>query len=259
MNILKTIVKQTQEDKKRVWRRFTKEEKFTEERKICPIPKDIFLFIAEMKKSSPSLGKIASNYDPLSIAEAYYQCGAPIFSILTEERYFGGSVEHLKTVKDRYSNTPLLRKDFIVHPYQIWETRQWGGDIVLLMASILDASLLQELHSYAIELGLSVLLEIHNEEELNQVLKLSLTPPPLLGINNRDLKTLKVDIETCFRLIGSVPPSYRVIAESGFKTPEEIRRLRQKGFSGSLVGHSLLLEGKSRSLLKKMVEASREN
>lgn len=195
-----------------------------------------FAVIAEVKRGSPSRGIIRRNFDPPTIAAAYEAGGAAAVSVLTEKNHFGGSKEYLRLVKERIS-LPVLRKDFLVHPYQIYESYNLGADWVLLIAACLTSVELRQLHEAALSLGMEALLEVHDESELARVLELN---PRIIGINNRDLKTFKVDLDTSLRLKELIPPSIRVISESGIGSHSQLIRLREAGFSGVLVGEYLL-------------------
>lgn len=195
-----------------------------------------FAVIAEVKRGSPSRGIIRRDFDPPAIAAAYEAGGAAAVSVVTEKNHFGGSKEYLRRVKERIS-LPVLRKDFLVHPYQIYESYNLGADWVLLIAACLTSTELRQIHEAALSLGMEALLEIHDESELARVLELN---PRIIGINNRDLKTFEVDLDTSLRLKELIPPFIRVISESGIGSRRQLIRLREAGFSGVLVGEYLL-------------------
>ncbi|HDS03203.1 MAG TPA: hypothetical protein ENN72_05780 [Firmicutes bacterium] len=195
-----------------------------------------FLFIGEIKKASPSLGLLRSDFDPVRIAKEYEQAGASALSVLTEPDYFQGSLDDLKHIGHNTS-LPLLRKDFIIHPYQIYESFNAGADIILLIAALLSKAELKKLHQAARNLNLKTLLEIRHPEELDLIKEIS---PDIVGINNRDLRTLRTDITHSLDLIASVPGHFPVISESGITSPEQISLLRNYGFSGVLIGTSVM-------------------
>jgi indole-3-glycerol phosphate synthase len=192
--------------------------------------------IAETKKASPSAGIIRESDDLGRIAGAYQAGGASAISVLTEAHFFQGALSHLRQVKEAVS-LPVLQKDFIIDPFQIYEGRMAGADAILLIAAILDPSQLRELAELAVGLGLVPLVEIHDEEDLKKISGLDLG---LIGINNRNLKTLEVNLETTFRLIEKVCPGAMVISESGIKNRKDVKRLQEAGVKGILVGEVLM-------------------
>lgn len=192
--------------------------------------------IAEFKRSSPSKGPIRHDRDPEDQAAAYQQGGAAALSVLTEEDYFHGCRRDLQLVVDAVE-LPVLRKDFIIHPYQILQTRAWGADAVLLILRLIKPRGLAELMPLAMECGLTPMVEVGNEEELETALALR---APLIGINNRNLETLAVDPGTTPRLLARKPANQTVVGESGLKNPEEIEYLYQLGVSAVLIGETLM-------------------
>ena len=192
--------------------------------------------IAECKKASPSRGVIRKNYHPGEIAAAYERGGAACLSVLTDSHYFQGRDDHLGQARAACS-LPVLRKDFIVDPYQVYEARALGADCVLLIVACLDDAALGELSSLAIELGMDVLSEVHDHVELGRALRLD---TPLIGINNRDLRHFVTDIETTIGLMSEIPPDRLVVTESGIHTPADVRRLRNYGVNAFLVGEALM-------------------
>jgi indole-3-glycerol phosphate synthase len=192
--------------------------------------------IAEIKKASPSKGVLREEYDPVEIAIDYESHGAAALSVLTEEDHFQGSLEHLKHIRPNVSR-PLLRKDFIFDPYQIREAAAAGADAVLLIVAILDASTLGSLVRLAEELGLDALVEVHNLQELNNALGCR---AKIIGINNRDLTTFKVDLHTTLQLAPHVPDSAILVSESGIHTADDIRMLRDAGCDAFLIGEAFL-------------------
>ncbi|MBM7564499.1 indole-3-glycerol phosphate synthase TrpC [Paenibacillus sacheonensis] len=193
--------------------------------------------IAEVKKASPSKGLIRADFDPVELARTYEQAGADCISVLTDEDYFQGKNAYLTAVSEAVK-LPLLRKDFTVDYRQIYEARLIGADAILLIASILRPSKLAEFYDIAKSIGLDVLIEVHDEEEMQDVLGLG--KATLVGINNRNLQTFVTDLKTTERLIGIVPPCVTVISESSIATPEDIAYVQSCGAKGVLVGESLM-------------------
>ena len=192
--------------------------------------------ISEIKKKSPSQRKINKSFSQVKIAKNYQRNGAVCLSVLTDEKYFEGSLNHLKAVR-KITNLPILRKDFIIDSYQIIESKYSGVDCILLIMAALEKNHAKELESTAIEYGLNVLLEVHNEKELDQALDLKSN---LIGINNRNLKTLKININNTKKLIKQIPKKKYVISESGIKTVEDMIDLWSYGIKGFLIGETLL-------------------
>ena len=202
--------------------------------------------IAEVKKASPSAGVIREDFDPVAIAREYETAGASCISVLTDGPFFQGSLQYLKQIRQAVG-LPLLRKDFIIDARQILEAVEWGADAILLIVSILSDVQLRRLHSLAAEAGLAVLVEVHNEKELERAL---LAEACLIGVNNRDLKTFAVDLSTTERLAGCLWRSRErtgekatlLVAESGIHTRGDVERLRACGSGAILVGESLMRE-----------------
>ena len=192
--------------------------------------------ICEIKKASPSHGLIREDFNHIEIAKDYFDAGATCLSILTDEKYFQGKNQYLQEVR-AISNLPILRKDFMVDTYQIYEAKMLGADCILLIVAMLDDAKLQELEQCAFDAGLSVLVEVHDEAELQRAAKLK---SKLLGINNRDLKTLKVDLQTSLLLSEQVPLDYVLISESGIKDPLDIDLLQQAGINCFLIGEHFM-------------------
>ena len=192
--------------------------------------------IAEIKKASPSKGLIRSNFDPLQIASAYETNPVSAISILTEEDFFQGHLSYLRRVR-QVTSKPLLRKDFIIDEYQLYESRFYGADAVLLIAAILDKRRAGEYVKLASELGLSVLFEVHNEEDLDKAFYVD---ADIIGINNRDLNTLAVDLRTTLRLKSVIPPGKIIVSESGIRTRQDVVTLQDNGIDAMLIGTSFM-------------------
>ncbi len=207
--------------------------------------------IAEVKKASPSKGVIREDFDAVEIALDYEANGAAAISVLTEEKYFEGSLDYLSSIRERIS-LPLLRKDFLFDPYQLVEARVFGADAVLLIAAVLDDDTLKDLLFDAAKLGLSVLVEVHNEEELERTVR---SGAQVIGINNRDLNTFVTDIETTKRLLPLVPDSRIIVSESGINTSLDIASLRDSGVDAFLIGEALMREADVGAKLKAFLNA----
>jgi len=195
--------------------------------------------IAEIKKASPSKGLIRKNFNSKALARAYQAGGAACLSVLTDVPYFQGSDRYLLEARGAV-DLPVLRKDFILDPYQIVESRALGADCILLIMAALEDTQAQEMESQAMELGMDVLIEVHSAQELERALALR---SPLLGINNRNLKTLFVDINTTETLAGLVPDSRHLISESGLSSPKDLARMASAGAKRFLIGETLMREG----------------
>jgi indole-3-glycerol phosphate synthase len=193
--------------------------------------------IAEIKRASPSRGLLAPGLDPSSLAQVYQENGAAAISVLTDERYFQGSLADLQVVARSGAGLPVLRKDFLCDPYQVYEARQAGADAVLLIVAGLSPAELAELHALAGSLGMAALVEVHNQAELEVALSLN---PALIGINHRDLRDFSVSLEAGMALIPHIPEGVCVVAESGIHTAGDVRRLADAGFDAILVGEALV-------------------
>lgn len=192
--------------------------------------------IAEVKKASPSKGVIRQNFDPAAIAVSYAAAGAACLSVLTDTKYFQGHDDHLEAART-VTVLPVLRKDFVVDPYQIVEARALGADCVLLIVAALQRAELHDFYARAGSVGLDVLLEVHDAQELERALELQ---PALIGINNRDLKTFNTTVETTFALLPKIPPGVMVVTESGIADREQVAALRARGVNAFLVGETFM-------------------
>jgi indole-3-glycerol phosphate synthase len=192
--------------------------------------------IAEIKKASPSKGVIREQFDPVEIAQSYETAGAACLSVLTDVDFFQGADEYLQAARNATS-LPVIRKDFIVAPYQIAEAKVLGADAILLIVAALTPSQLNELNTYARSHGLDVLVEVHNAAELAQALTL---PNALIGVNNRDLHTFNVSLNTTYDLLADIPKGKYVITESGIFTREDVAAMNAQGVYGFLVGESFM-------------------
>jgi indole-3-glycerol phosphate synthase len=194
--------------------------------------------IAEVKKASPSRGVIRADFDPVEVAKIYAGNGAAAISVLTEAEHFQGSLDHLKNIRKALPDKlPLLRKDFIFDPYQIYESRAYGADSLLLIVAILEPEKLQELLRISHQLNMSCLVEVHNKAEVEIALK---SRAKIIGINNRDLNTFSVDMATTERLRPLIPPDRIIVSESGIKERTDIERLSRLGIDAVLIGESLM-------------------
>jgi len=192
--------------------------------------------IAEIKKASPSKGVIRADFKPAEIAASYEQGGAACLSVLTDEQYFQGSAEYLKQAREACS-LPVLRKDFMIDTYQVYEARAMGADCILLIAAALSLPKMQELERVAHSLGMAVLVEVHNGEELEQALKLT---TPLLGINNRNFRTFEVTLDTTLGLLSQISKDKIVVTESGIFTSDDVALMRSNNVHTFLVGEAFM-------------------
>lgn len=218
--------------------------------------------IAEVKRASPSKGVIAREWDPEQIAETYARNGAAAISCLTDSRFFQGKLEYLTAIKERLREigraAPVLRKDFIYHEYQVYEARMAGADAILLIVGVLGDNDLRELRELAESLGMAALVEVHDEAETERALK---SGARIIGVNNRDLRTFQVDIETTGRLRKLIPPDRILVGESGIRTAEDVQRMAAMGCDAILVGETFckLPQAQRAAKVKEFVEAGRRS
>jgi indole-3-glycerol phosphate synthase len=192
--------------------------------------------IAEIKKASPSKGVFRKSFDPAKIAQSYESNGAACLSVLTDKDYFQGSAQYLKEARIN-CKIPVLRKDFLVDTYQVYEARAMGADAILLIAAALDDAQMKDFESIAHELQMDVLVEVHDEEELDRALRLK---TPLLGINNRNLRTFEVSLDVTLSLLKNIPKEKRVVTESGILNQENVKRMRAADVHAFLVGEAFM-------------------
>ena len=204
--------------------------------------------IAEVKKASPSKGVICADFQPVDIACNYQRNGAQAISVLTDADFFQGSLLYLMQVREAVS-LPVLRKDFIIDELQIREAHLHGADAILLIAAILDHRQIVDFQASAVAYGMDVLVEVHDEDETEKALKAGCR---LLGINNRNLKTFVVDVETTFRLKKLIPAEIPVVSESGLQTVQDFRRLKDEGIQAALIGETLMRAGSDSALLRSL-------
>lgn len=204
--------------------------------------------IAEVKKASPSRGVIAEDFRPVETALAYEEAGAAAISCLTEEHYFKGGSKYFADIRAKV-DLPMLRKDFIIDPYQIYEAKVLGADAVLLIAAILSEEKMKEFYELAKSLGLDCLAEVHNEEELKQT---TACKCDIIGINNRNLKTFEVDLNTTSKLAPKIPYEAVLVSESGMMTKEDLLNVRKQGADGALIGEAFMRADNIQETMKEL-------
>ena len=192
--------------------------------------------IAEIKKASPSKGVLRADFIPADIAQSYAEHGAACLSVLTDAQFFQGSVDYLKQARAS-CDLPVLRKDFMVDAYQVYEARAMGADCILLIAACLDDAQMRDLEAIALSLDMAVLVEVHDAEELNRALKLK---TPLVGINNRNLRTFEVSLDTTIGMLKDVPSDRILVTESGILTPADVQKMREAKVNAFLVGEAFM-------------------
>jgi len=215
--------------------------------------RDAVNVIAEIKRRSPSRGVIRETFDPLSVAINYTANGAAAISCLTEEDFFGGSLDYLRQARD-VAPLPLLRKDFIIDEYQVYEAAHAGADAILLIAAILDGPLLNDLLKVAYSVGLDALVEVHDRVDVEKALCYDVR---MLGVNNRSLRTLETALQTSFYLASDLPKEITLVSESGIRTREDIERLRAAGFHAVLIGEELMRAEDEGKALKALLAGPR--
>ena len=205
--------------------------------------------IAEVKKASPSKGLLCPDFDPVRIARDYEDAGASAVSVLTDEKFFQGSLDYLFKVRSTIM-LPVLRKDFLIDHIQVEEADLWGADAILLIVSVLDESLLKELLEHARKRGMDVLVEVHNDDEANAAIEAG---ADLIGINNRNLKDFSVSLDTSVMVRQMIPPDIPVVSESGIRTREDIERLEKNNISAVLIGESLVTAANRKAKLQELL------
>lgn len=235
-------------------------EKMIEERPPALDPLPVFSsagisILSEVKRQSPSKGPLAEISDPASLATQYQQGGAAAISVLTQRHRFGGSLADLDAVREAVT-IPVLRKDFIVDEYMVFEARAHGADLALLIVASLSDSKLKSLYNLALELGLTPLVEVHTEEETKRAVDLG---AKLIGVNNRNLKTLEVDLKQFERLVNLIPDDVIRVAESGLRGPDDVADAYAKGADVVLIGETLVKDGDPKSAIQKMMAAAGTN
>jgi indole-3-glycerol phosphate synthase len=218
---------------------------------IAALRRNPISIIAEIKRRSPSKGVIREHFEPATIARNYEANGAAAISVLTEEDFFEGSLDHLKQVRAA-TNVPLLRKDFIFDEYQILEAAEAGADAILLIAAMLEHNDMARLLKVAERAGLDVLVEVHDRDELEKTLRQNVK---LLGVNNRDLRTFVTDISTSIALARDLPSGLTLVSESGIRSRDEISRLREAGFHAVLIGEELMRADDEGAALRDLIPA----
>ena len=212
------------------------------------LQKDELSIIAEVKKASPSKGVIAEDFRPVETALAYEEAGAAAISCLTEEHYFKGGSKYFADIRAKV-DLPMLRKDFIIDPYQIYEAKVLGADAVLLIAAILSEEKMKEFYELAKSLGLDCLAEVHNEKELEQTIACKCD---IIGINNRNLKTFEVDLNTTSKLAPKIPYEAVLVSESGMMTKEDLLNVRKQGADGALIGEAFMRADNIQETMKEL-------
>lgn len=216
--------------------------------------RDTVALIAEVKKASPSKGVLIENFDPVAIGRTYADNGAAAISVLTDEAFFQGHLDYLRDVRQAVA-VPVLRKDFVIDPFQVYEARAAHADGVLLIVMALDDTALADLHDLIISLGMAALVEVHNEQELARALKIGAT---LIGVNNRDLRTFHENLDVTARLAKLVPREVTLVAESAIRTADDVRRMGQLGARAVLVGESLVKAGNMAQQVREFSSQPRE-
>jgi indole-3-glycerol phosphate synthase len=215
------------------------------------LTRDSLNVIAELKKASPSAGLIRADFDPVALAKSFETAGAAALSVVTEEEFFQGDLKYMRDARAAV-NLPVLRKDFIVDPWQVWEARATDADSFLLIVAALSDTLLGELLALGRELGMEPLVEVHTSEELSRALAAGAR---IIGVNNRDLRTLEVRVETSVELIEAIPDECVAVCESGLRTSADLARLRAAGFDAFLIGEHLMAQPDPAAVLRALVDA----
>jgi indole-3-glycerol phosphate synthase len=213
------------------------------------LSRDAINVIAELKKASPSAGLLRADFDPVALATGFEAAGAAALSVLTEEEFFQGNLKHMRAARNAVG-LPVLRKDFIIDPWQVWETRATNADSFLLIVAALGDARLAELLALGRELGMEALVEVHTREELDRALAAGAR---IVGVNNRNLRTLEVRVETSYALIEDIPDPCTAVCESGLRSREDLIRLRAAGFDGFLIGEHLMRQADPATALRALL------
>ena len=221
---------------------------------VAALQRPTVALIAEVKHASPSKGVLIDPFDPVALGKVYAENGAAAISVLTDERFFQGQLSDLSAVHEAVS-VPVLRKDFVIDPYQVYEGRAAGADAILLIVAALDDARLEDLHALVESLGMAALVEVHNEAELERALRLD---PRLIGINNRDLATFTVDLGVTGRLARLIPRDVTLVAESGLHTPEDVAQMGAAGADAVLIGEALVTAERRGMLVKALSRQVKE-
>jgi indole-3-glycerol phosphate synthase len=213
------------------------------------LSRDAINVIAELKKASPSAGLLRADFDPVALATGFEAAGAAALSVLTEEEFFQGDLKHMRAARNAVG-LPVLRKDFIIDPWQVWEARATNADSFLLIVAALGDARLAELLALGRELGMEALVEVHTREELDRALAAGAR---IVGVNNRNLRTLEVRVETSYALIEDIPDPCIAVCESGLRSREDLIRLRAAGFDGFLIGEHLMRQADPAAALRALL------
>jgi indole-3-glycerol phosphate synthase len=252
-SILKYILEEKKQEVKKLYKdRSALQGRSDKKRMFCNAisKKDTLNIIAEIKKASPSKGVIKKDFDVVKIAKIYSESGADAISVLTDEKFFMGSIEYLKKARDTV-DIPILRKDFIIDPIQVIQSASINADCILLIAAILSKSQMNELYHAALEYDIEVLFEVHKEKEVDIIMSIS-PQPKMIGINNRDLSTFETDINTTIKIAPIIPENITIISESGIENKEQAEKIKKAGATAILVGESLMKAKNVEELIKEL-------
>jgi indole-3-glycerol phosphate synthase len=237
-----------------LWERVRNRTRFADFQKTISRGEGRLSLICEIKKASPSAGVIRDDFDPVEIARAYESGGADALSVLTEEKYFQGRLEYIAAIREAGVSLPILRKDFTCDLYQVVESAAHGADAVLLLVGVMSRADTEKGIRLCEECGMAAVVEVHTAEQLREAIAIG---AKIIQINNRDLRSFRVDLSVTERLVPLVPPGRVVISASGIKSPEQISRLRQLKVDAVLIGESLMRQGEPAAFLQELAAASR--